>query len=80
MYLNANNDRAMLFHPEYKLLPLEEVECYLDDHAHLPNVPSAEAVVKEGINMAQMDAKLLEKIEELTLYTIELNKQPFTKS
>ncbi|TAE34198.1 MAG: bZIP transcription factor, partial [Cytophagales bacterium] len=42
---------------------------------HLPGVPSAEQVVSEGVDMAKMDAKLLEKIEELTLYVIELEKK-----
>jgi polyhydroxyalkanoate synthesis regulator phasin len=41
----------------------------------LPNVPSAKEVVEKGINVAEMDAKLLEKIEELTLYSIEQNKK-----
>ena len=42
---------------------------------HLPDLPSAENIVSTGINLGQMDATLLQKIEELTLYTIELNKQ-----
>ena len=41
----------------------------------MPNVPSAKEVVENGINVAEMDAKLLEKIEELTLYSIEQNKK-----
>lgn len=41
----------------------------------MPNIPSAKEVVEKGINVAEMDAKLLEKIEELTLYSIEQNKQ-----
>ena len=60
---------------DYKLLPLEEVEAHIVKNGHLPNVPSAEEVAKEGIDLAKMDAKLLEKIEELTLYVIEQQKQ-----
>jgi hypothetical protein len=65
-YVFANN---------YKLLPLTEVEEYIQSNSHLPGVPSAAEVVNEGINVAKMDAKLLEKIEELTLYIIEMNKR-----
>lgn len=71
----TNDWSDFVFKPNYNLMPLDEVACYIESNHHLPNVPSAEAVVKEGINMAIMDAKLLEKIEELTLYSIELNKQ-----
>jgi len=65
-YVFANN---------YKLLPLTEVEEYINANSHLPGVPSAEEVVNDGINVAKMDAKLLEKIEELTLYIIDMNKR-----
>ncbi|WP_370901329.1 hypothetical protein [Chryseobacterium gossypii] len=51
------------------------MEKHIQEKGHLPNIPSAEKVVKEGINLGEMDAKLLEKIEELTLYSIEQNKQ-----
>lgn len=64
-----------VFAPDYKLMPLEEVEKFLASNQHLPNVPSADDVVKDGIDMATMDAKLLEKIEELTLYMIDLKKE-----
>jgi hypothetical protein len=64
-----------VFKPTYKLRSLSEVESYIKSNGHLPEVPSAEEVVSKGIDMAQMDAKLLEKIEELTLYMIELKKE-----
>lgn len=64
-----------VFKKEYKLRTLEEVEKHITDKGHLPNIPSALEVEKEGINLGEMDAKLLEKIEELTLYSIEQNKQ-----
>ncbi len=64
-----------VFDKKYKLMPLNEVERFVTENKHLPNVPSAEEVVKSGIDMAKMDAKLLEKIEELTLYLIELKKE-----
>lgn len=64
-----------VFEDNYNLLPLDKVEQHIEEKGHLPNVPSAEEVAKEGIDVAKMDAKLLEKIEELTLYVIEQNKR-----
>lgn len=64
-----------VFKKEYKLLSINEVEKYIAANGHLPGVPSAEEVKESGIDMAKMDAKLLEKIEELTLYLIELKKE-----
>lgn len=71
----ANGWADYVFKKEYKLRTLEEVEKHIIDKGHLPNIPSALEVEKEGINLGEMDAKLLEKIEELTLYSIEQNKQ-----
>ena len=56
-------------------MPLNEVEAFVKENKHLPNVPSATEMVENGLDVAQMDAKLLEKVEELTLYIIEQNKQ-----
>ena len=64
-----------VFKKDYSLKSLEEVEKHINEKGHLPNVPSAKEVVENGINVAEMDAKLLEKIEELTLYSIEQNKK-----
>jgi len=64
-----------VFKKDYKLRTLEEVEKYIIEKGHLPNVPSADEVVENGVNLGEMDAKLLEKVEELTLYSIEQNKQ-----
>ncbi|MCS3868448.1 hypothetical protein J3D55_001364 [Chryseobacterium ginsenosidimutans] len=64
-----------VFKKDYQLRSLEEVEKHIVDKGHLPNIPSASEVEKDGINLGEMDAKLLEKIEELTLYSIEQNKQ-----
>lgn len=74
--LKTTSDWAdYVFAEDYKLKTLSEVEEYIKNHKHLPGVPSAEEVVETGIDMAQMDAKLLEKIEELTLYIIDLEKK-----
>jgi hypothetical protein len=64
-----------VFNKDYKLMPLNKVESYVQNNNHLPGVPGAQEVVKEGIDLGKMDSKLLEKIEELTLYIIEQNKR-----
>ncbi|MCL8536504.1 MULTISPECIES: hypothetical protein [Chryseobacterium] len=71
----ANGWADYVFKKDYKLRSLEEVERHISEKGHLPNIPSAKEVEKDGINLGEMDAKLLEKIEELTLYSIEQNKQ-----
>lgn len=73
--VKANVWADYVFSKDYKLRTLEEVEKHIAEKGHLPNIPSAKEVEKEGINLGEMDSKLLEKIEELTLYTIEQNKQ-----
>lgn len=64
-----------VFDKNYRLMPLNEVEAFIQKNSHLPNVPSAEEVAKGGIDIAEMSAKQMEKIEELTLYMIEANKK-----
>jgi trimeric autotransporter adhesin len=65
-----------VFAPGYKLKPLPEVEAYINQNNHLPGIPSADALVKDGgIDMNLMFAKQMEKIEELTLYIIAIDKE-----
>lgn len=64
-----------VFAPKYRLMPLPELETYLRVNRHLPAVPSASEVESKGYNVSEMDAKLLQSLEELTLHVIELNKQ-----
>lgn len=64
-----------VFEEGYKLLTLKQVEDYIKKNGHLPSIPSATEVAKEGVNLVEMDAKLLQKIEELTLYMIEMKKE-----
>ncbi|MBI9035775.1 MAG: hypothetical protein JEZ03_15040 [Bacteroidales bacterium] len=64
-----------VFADDYKLKPLAEVESFIIQNKHLPDVPSERKVKEEGINLGEMDAVLLQKIEELTLYLIQLEKQ-----
>jgi hypothetical protein len=60
-----------VFEKDYALMPLSEVKNFIDKNKHLPNVPSASEVVENGIVINEMVSKLLEKVEELTLYTIQ---------
>ncbi len=65
-----------VFENDYKLMPLSELEMFLKLNKHLPNVPNREDVKKnKGISLGEMSTKQLEKIEELTLYILELNKK-----
>ena len=59
----------------YKLKDLEEVESFIEDNNHLPDVPSEKEVLENGIQLGEMDATLLQKIEELMLYTIQQEKK-----
>ena len=63
-----------VFQEEYSLMGIKELEAFIIRHKHLPSIPSAFEVKQNGVNLAEMDAKLLEKIEELTLYIIQQNK------
>jgi hypothetical protein len=64
-----------VFASNYKLNSLSDVEAYISKNKHLPDLPSAESVRKEGINLGEMNAILLQKVEELTLYIIQQQKQ-----
>jgi hypothetical protein len=64
-----------VFAPEYSLPSLAEVEKYIKSERHLPGVPSAEEVGKKGLDLGEMNRRLLEKVEELTMYLIEQQKQ-----
>lgn len=64
-----------VFGKDYDLISLKDVKTYIDQNHHLPEIPSAAQVAKDGINLGEMNAKLLKKIEELTLYLIEKDKK-----
>lgn len=67
-----------VFEPDYKLRSLDDVEAFVKANKHLPEIPSAKQMEEEGVDLAEMNKLLLQKVEELTLYTIiqekELNK------
>ena len=64
-----------VFEESYNLMSLSETEHYIHANGHLPNVPSASEVEEEGMSVGEMNRLLLQKVEELTLYVIELQKQ-----
>ncbi|BBM86141.1 hypothetical protein [Candidatus Uabimicrobium amorphum] len=64
-----------VFDDNYQLMPLEQVEQQIKQHKHLPDIPSEAEVKKNGVPVGKMQTKLLQKIEELTLYTINQEKK-----
>jgi hypothetical protein len=69
-----------VFTPTYKLRPLSEVEQFIKTNGHLPEIPKADEVQQDGVNLGEMQTKLLQKVEELTLYVIELKKENVEQS
>lgn len=64
-----------VFKDSYKLPSLKEVKSYINKNKHLPDVPSAKEVESDGVKLGEMNAILLKKIEELTLYQIQLMEE-----
>jgi hypothetical protein len=75
IYLAQSNWSDFVFDKSYKLMPLNEVEKFYKENHHLPNVPTTKDIQENGNNLGQTDAVLLQKIEENTLYIVELKKQ-----
>jgi len=61
-----------VFENDYNLLPLNAVEAYIKENKHLPDVPSANVIAENGMNLGEMNLILMKKVEELTLYLIDL--------
>ena len=64
-----------VFEENYKLKDIKEIEQFIKEHGHLPDVPSGQEMQENGIDIARMNGLLLQKVEELTLYMIELKKE-----
>lgn len=64
-----------VFEPDYKLPTLADVEAYVKEHKHLPEIPSADDIAQHGLDLAEMNLLLLKKVEELTLHLIEKEKE-----
>ncbi len=72
---NTTNWPDYVFEEKYQLMPIPELEKYLKQNKHLPGVPSAKEIEKDGINLGENQSILLKKVEELTLYIIGQNKK-----
>lgn len=70
-----NNWADYVFDKSYRLTPLSEVEKFIQENKHLPNIPSAAEIKRNGLNLGDTQKKMMEKIEELTLYIIEIKKE-----
>lgn len=73
VYVSAGAD--FVFDNDYNLLSLEKLEKFVSEKKHLPEIQSEKEMKEEGLNLGEMNIKLLQKIEELTLYVIQQNKE-----
>ncbi|WP_456315072.1 hypothetical protein [Pseudomonas shirazensis] len=73
--INAGEVPDYVFANDYKLKSLQEVEEYIKQNSHLPEIPSASEIEKNGLMLAEMNLNLLKKMEEMTLYMIEMKKE-----
>jgi hypothetical protein len=73
--VTPNNWADFVFKKGYSLLSLEDVEDHINTQGRLPGIPSEQDVEKNGVAVGDMQVKLLQKIEELTLYMIEMKKE-----
>jgi hypothetical protein len=73
--IEATGWSDFVFDKNYNLPKLSDVEKHINDKQHLPGIPSEKEVLENGVNVVDMQAKLLQKIEELTLYVIDLKKE-----
>jgi hypothetical protein len=71
----SSNGADYVFDPGYKLQPLSEISAYIQENHHLPEVPSAGEIQTQGLNVGDMQSKLLAKIEELTLHMIQAEER-----
>ncbi|QQT24836.1 hypothetical protein [Sphingobacterium spiritivorum] len=73
--VEMNNWPDYVFKQEYKLQPLSELETFILQYGHLPDMPQAAQAEKEGVSLGEMNKLLLKKVEELTLYLIQKDKE-----
>lgn len=73
--VRTSSGADFVFRDDYKLKPLPDLESFISTHSHLPEIPSANEMKEDGVDINEMQIKLLQKIEELTLYIIEQDKQ-----
>ncbi|MEA3497061.1 MAG: hypothetical protein U9R42_13625 [Bacteroidota bacterium] len=75
LIITENNWKDYVFNDNYYLIPLDKLEIFINKYKHLPDVPTTEEVNKNGVSVGEMNEILLQKVEELTLYILELNKE-----
>ncbi|WP_124557946.1 hypothetical protein [Pedobacter sp. KBW01] len=73
--VSVNAGADFVFEPDYKLPALAELEQFVKTNKHLPEIPTAQQMVKDGVNLGELNIKLLQKVEELTLHLIEKDKE-----
>lgn len=74
--MNKNSSWAdYVFAADYSLMPLDAVKEFISKNHHLPGIPSSDTIEKEGVDLGSMQAKMMEKIEELTLYVIDMQAE-----
>jgi hypothetical protein len=73
--VQATNFPDYVFAKTYKLMPLTEVNAFIQKNSRLPEMPSAAEVEKDGMSVLQVNTLLVKKVEELTLYVIQLQDQ-----
>lgn len=71
----SNSWPDYVFQENYDLKPLDEVEIFINNNGHLPGIPSASIVENSGLTLGEMQRLMMEKIEELTLYILEIKKE-----
>jgi hypothetical protein len=64
-----------VFQPGYRLRPLSEIGAFIEENHHLPDIPSEAEVKENGLSLGEMQAKLLAKVEELTLHMIDADER-----
>ena len=73
--IDLNGWSDYVFKKDYQLRPLSEVKEYIDQNQHLPEIPSEQEMIKKGLDVGEMNKLLMKKVEELTLYLIEKDRQ-----
>jgi hypothetical protein len=73
--VDADSWPDYVFEDDYSLMSLKEIESFVNENGHLPNIPSAQTIQETGVDVGEMNRLLLEKIEELTLHIIQQQKE-----
>ncbi len=74
VFNNGSTFPDYVFDKDYKLMSLKEIQTYIKEHHHLPEVPSADEIKQQGMGLSEMNVILLKKVEEITLHLIEMEK------